>query len=403
MLDRRDKEAFVRDLCELVRVPSRSFPEGGEEGAVQRSMAEKMAALGARVRTFEAKDTPGFFEHPLCCGPERDYADRPSVIGEVGPEDAPALLVLAHSDTVPIFRPEAWRRDPFLGEVVNGAVYGRGAGDDKWGMATMLAMLRALKGRDLRRRVIFASTIDEESGVGNGVLLLMLAGVEAEASLYLDGGEFNVCVGNMGGSNLYLTPGGPLAAEMWRRHGDALRELAGELSAERASRFDRPYFDTNPVRKASVRLFERETAGRRVWLLPFYTLPGEEREPLVAMLLGAVDEALDGDFALYGTSFREPWFEPSFSGPDAPMASLLRSAGLDLTFLNLGITTSSKQDSFVLNNHAHIPNVSFGPTIQAGPGAFHEPNEFMPVDRAWLGARIAAEAVRRWLEEDANA
>ena len=403
MLHRHDKEAFVRDLCELVRIPSRSFPEGGEEGAIQRVMAERMDALGARVRTFEAKDVPEFFTHPLCCGPDRDYADRPTVIGEVGPEGSPALLVLAHSDTVPLFRPEAWRRDPFLGEVVNGAVYGRGAGDDKWGLATMLATLRALGKREPRRRLILASTVDEESGVGNGVLLLMLAGIEAEASLYLDGGDFEIAVGNMGGSNLYLTPKDPLDAETWRRHGQALTDLVRRVSAERAPRFVRPCFDTSPVREASLLCLERESGGQRLWLLPFYTLPGEEREPSVADLLGAVAEALGEGLALYETSFREPWFEPSFSGPDAPMAPLLRAAGRDVGFLGLRTTTTSKQDSFVLNNHAKIPNVSFGATIRTGPGAFHEPNEHMPVDRGWLGARIAAEAVRRWLEEDGDA
>jgi acetylornithine deacetylase/succinyl-diaminopimelate desuccinylase-like protein len=155
--------------CELVRMPSISDARGGDELLVQRQMAEWFDAAGARVRTFEPRDVPEFFTHPLCYSPSRQYDNRPTVLAEIGPQDAPALLVLAHSDTVPLFEPEKWTVEPFGGEVRDGRIYGLGCSDDKWGLAAMVMIARALQpaASGLKKRVIFASTVDEESGVGN--------------------------------------------------------------------------------------------------------------------------------------------------------------------------------------------------------------------------------------------
>src|SRR5437016_3039261 len=102
------KNQLIDYLCQFVRIPSRSSALGGEEGEIQRLMALNMRRLGARVSLFETSDIPEFPKHPLCHGPTRQYTDRPTVIGELGPHDSPALLILAHSDTVEIFHPELW-------------------------------------------------------------------------------------------------------------------------------------------------------------------------------------------------------------------------------------------------------------------------------------------------------
>ena len=132
-------------LCQFIRIPSRSSASGGEEGDLQRAIAGYMRQLGARVRTFEAADLPDFQNHPLCHGPSRSYSNRPVVIGELGPPEGNALLILAHSDTVQIYQPELWTVDPYCGELRDGSIYGLGSSDDKWGLATMLVMMEALQ------------------------------------------------------------------------------------------------------------------------------------------------------------------------------------------------------------------------------------------------------------------
>lgn len=397
VLDESYLTGMVDDISEFVRIPSRSSAEGGEEGLLQELIASRMADLGASVRTFEAADLPAFFSHPLCHGPERDYAGRPTVIGEFGPEDAPGLLVLAHSDTVQIASAKEWSFDPFLGEIRDGAVWGLGAADDKWGLAAMLVMLRAIRdsGSPLRK-LIFASTIDEEHGVGNGTLLLKLAGIRAESALYLDGYGLTVFIGNLGGSSLSLATKSSIEKGLRLRHEKSIAETCERLSAERAGLFDRPYYRENWARERSF-IFAL-SADR--FVIGFYTLPGESRQEMCEVLETRLVEALGDDLELYDTSYREPWFEPAIVPEDTPLVTCLSDGIRSVLEREPVLATISKQDAYVLTNHAGIPTVSFGGLMQdTGRGSFHNPDERIPIEEAWTATRIAYSAVRRWMED----
>ena len=91
------------------------------------------------------------------------------------------LLLLSHLDVVPA-EPEGWTHDPFGGDLAEGYVWGRGAGDMKSMVAMEVQVMRGLAraarkaGRDpatdpipgLRRDVIFCSSADEEAGGWQG-------------------------------------------------------------------------------------------------------------------------------------------------------------------------------------------------------------------------------------------
>ena len=396
-----DRARYVEDVAAFVRIPSRSTPEGGEEGELQAVMAARMDGLGARVRCVEAADVPGFLAHPLCHGPHRQYAGRPTVIGEIGPPEAPALLILAHSDTVRVTRPDEWTVDPFAGEVREGAIWGLGAADDKWGLAAMLAILCAVRhsGRRLQKRLIFASTIDEESGVGNGTLLLKLAGIRAEAALYLDGPALTVYIGCMGGSNLYLRPVTPLPREVLMEHAGLVQQVCEGLSRARQALYDRPHYRNNWSRERSVICYTYPDDPQRPLLLAFYTLPEEARADVCAMLEEALAAGLGAVLEDYELSYREPWFEPALISPELPLARRLAAAARHVLQREPAVGTISKQDSFVLTNHAGIPTVSWGGKMQTtGRGSPHNPDENVPIDEAWAATCAACDAVRRWLQ-----
>src|SRR5574341_1161037 len=61
-----------------------------------------------------------------------------NVIGVVRGGAGATVLLDGHLDTVPVANPEAWARDPFCGDVVSGAVYGRGSADMKSAVAAMI-------------------------------------------------------------------------------------------------------------------------------------------------------------------------------------------------------------------------------------------------------------------------
>jgi len=75
------------------------------------------------------------------------------------PGEEPGLFLDGHLDTVPTGDREQWQADPLGGELIQGAVWGRGAADDKGPLAAALAAL----GGDYRRRVALSLTGDEET------------------------------------------------------------------------------------------------------------------------------------------------------------------------------------------------------------------------------------------------
>ena len=404
MLSSKYRGKYIKDLQKLIRIPSRSGPQGGEEGELQKNMIRMMEEAGARVYSYEAADVPDFFGHPLCHGPDRNYGDRPVVIAEIGPKDGPALVIMAHSDTVPVFQPEEWTVDPFAGTIKDGRIYGLGASDDKWGLAAMVTLIRSLKEQygDIPKRLIFASTIDEEHGVGNGLLLLMLKGIKGEAALYLDGAQMDICIGNLGGSILYLRPKDTFSDELFESHFEKIKQMCMDESKRRSVKFDGlDYFSDNWSRNTTLVVHKRVDSNGRFLMIGFYTLPGEDKALFYGYLTELVSEKIGDDISRYSLSCREPWFEPALSPGDAPIIDYMAEAVRDVTGERGKITTISKQDAFVFINHARMPVASFGVGTTEGKGAFHNPDECVEIEKAWQGCQVIYRAVSHWLEKKA--
>jgi len=404
MLDVGYKEKLIGYVSRFVRIPSRSSAQGGEEEKLQLRIKDIMENLGARVRSYNPDELESFRKHPLCHGPERQYTNRLTVIGEIGPSDAPALLLLAHSDTTFITDPGDWSFDPFSGKVADNHIHGLGSSDDKWGLAVMLIMMEVLKKhRDkLKKKIIFASTIDEESGVANGTLLLHLAGVKAEAALYLDGSGYQISIGTLGGSNYYLKPGKRIAPEKISRHEKLLKQACRTLTEKRFPLFEKPFLDKNEARNRSVDFYRQSDSDASVFMIAFYQLPGENRRELEKTIENMVSTVLGNDTELYEKSFREPWFEPALNTGETALTDYLSESIQHITEKVPEITTISKQDNFVLINHSGIPTVSFGvgPHAFTGRGSPHSIDERINIDELWQGACITFETVNKWLDSE---
>ena len=92
--------------------------------------------------------------------------DRPNVLVRVGSSEEVGLLLVGHMDTVPVGNPDNWKYPPFSGTISNDRLYGRGAIDNKGGIAAALGALLLLKSQvqDLKKSVVLACVPDEESG-----------------------------------------------------------------------------------------------------------------------------------------------------------------------------------------------------------------------------------------------
>ena len=117
------------DLERLVRIPSVSADPAAAPHV--RASAAHVATLlaDAAAATVDVLAVPG---------------GQPAVVAHwPGPPGAPTVLLYAHHDVQPPGDPADWDGDPFQPAERHGRLYGRGAADDKGGVAVHLAALRA--------------------------------------------------------------------------------------------------------------------------------------------------------------------------------------------------------------------------------------------------------------------
>ncbi len=146
----RDVLPSVRaDLDALVRIPSVSADPARAED-VRRS-AEATAAL------FRAEGFDDVQVLVVAGGAPAVVARRPA------PTGAPTVLLYAHHDVQPTGDVAAWDSDPFEPTERGPRLYGRGAADDKAGIAAHLAAVRAW-GADLPVGVTVLVEGEEEVG-----------------------------------------------------------------------------------------------------------------------------------------------------------------------------------------------------------------------------------------------
>jgi acetylornithine deacetylase/succinyl-diaminopimelate desuccinylase-like protein len=154
VLDKIDEDQLIELTRSLTRARGQNPP--GEEAATVAVLAEAAAEL--RLDVCEAPVQP----------------DRNNLRVTLPGGTAPGLLLLGHTDVVPVG--EGWTRDPFGGAVEEGRMYGRGASGMKGGLAAPLSAIAALRGAGLTGPVELAAMVDEEEkGIGiraNGELYL---------------------------------------------------------------------------------------------------------------------------------------------------------------------------------------------------------------------------------------
>lgn len=143
------REDMIQSLEELVSIPSvinlENAGEGAPFGMEIRSALDGLLKL-ARELGFETRDYDGY-------AAAVDFGTEGKEVG-----------ILSHIDVVP--PGNGWSKNPFVPEIVNGKMYGRGTIDDKGPLVASLYAMKAVKesGLPIRNHVRHIIGCDEETG-----------------------------------------------------------------------------------------------------------------------------------------------------------------------------------------------------------------------------------------------
>lgn len=146
----KNRERFLDELFSLLRIPSVSSLESHRPD--MRRCADRLVELllEAGADRAEVCPTEG---HPVV------YAEK------MVSEDMPTVLVYGHYDVQPADPLELWKSDPFEPEIREGAIYARGANDDKGQLFMHLkAFEYMVREKGLRHNVKFIFEGEEEIG-----------------------------------------------------------------------------------------------------------------------------------------------------------------------------------------------------------------------------------------------
>jgi len=151
-----ERDALIDLLSRLVQARSPNPP--GDTRAAAAVLTDWLAARNVSYRVV---------------GPD---ATMPNLLASFqGARPGPHLVLNGHIDTFPAVAASQWTRDPFGGEVADGAIWGTGSSDMKQGTAALVAIyawLHALHA-ELGGRLTLTAVSDEERFGPNGARYLL--------------------------------------------------------------------------------------------------------------------------------------------------------------------------------------------------------------------------------------
>jgi acetylornithine deacetylase len=157
---------------------------GLEHGALD-AMAAAYEGLGLAPRRIPV-DVDALADKPGFSPPLISYAGRDCVAAGYTPRNRTgrSLLLQGHVDVVPEGAADLWTTPPFDPAIRDGRMYGRGAGDMKAGLVSIVMAMHALRqaGFQPAAPVQLAAVIEEEC-TGNGALAVMHALPKPDACL----------------------------------------------------------------------------------------------------------------------------------------------------------------------------------------------------------------------------
>jgi succinyl-diaminopimelate desuccinylase len=364
-----NEQEIVEFLQGLVRIPSVNPPGDVREG--MKYCADKLAEVGFTIDYITAEE------------------EKPNLLASKSDGDGPTLLFNAHIDVVPTGDENNWSHDPFAAELVDGRIYGRGAGDDKASVTAqvMAAVALARSGVPIHGTLIVNEVSDEEvGGVLGAKLCAEHPSVEPDYVIVGEQTLNRVCLGEKGGAGCNVTVYGRAAhgALPWEGVNaiDGMARIIVALQDELHPKLEQR---THPLFKPSSSTVALINGGVKSNVVPDQcqifvdrrTVPGETAESVRDEIVEIAEKAIAGIDGLRVEVETTPGARESHFCDESdplPQAMLKANGYLGFNAEPTGFSMGTDGRHFVA---AGYPAIVYGP---GDPALAHQPDEWVGVD-----------------------
>ena len=151
----KNKEELFETLSELIKINTENNRLTSNESRLTSVMQKKFYELGFDADLYTPDSQKEITEHPDFT-PGKDFTGRENLTARLsGKNPKKSLMLAGHADTMPIGDLSLWTVPPTEGIIKDGKIFGRGACDDKYALASMLFFAKALRetGTELKNDV----------------------------------------------------------------------------------------------------------------------------------------------------------------------------------------------------------------------------------------------------------
>lgn len=393
LIDEHKDELFSL-LSKLIQFNSENFGSHGNEQEVAEYIHNLCLEWGFESDIYSPLELEGFTEHPDYW-PGRHLENRPNVTARwKGIENTDTVMLMAHSDTVPIGNPKGWKYDPLGGEIIDGKIYGRGACDDKFGIAQSMFLMKLLKDEGFvpKSNVLMTAYSDEESGGSHGALAAVMK-YPSKIYVNLDAGINELWNCAAGGQVLRYSYETKKTVDTAETAASVLPIVLEEMKTFQNNRRNEleanPYFTGTDIPATSMRYgqigagINGSAPGIGEMSFTFYTdKPKEEIDAELLELEQRIAKRLDPLGFVGGTFERQTrFFHYGACATDCQAIKDFQAAALEASGRELRPCGSCLSDMSIILKHGGGEVFSYGCAQGFGDeGGAHQPDEFVRCD-----------------------
>jgi len=397
-------------LTGLIRIPTENDGIHADEASLARHLQGELEKLGITSALYSPADLPEALSH-------RDYnhsrclAGRTNITARIpGTTGKHRLMLTAHLDTVPLGQKELWTVPPLEGLHRDGRIYGRGACDDKYALAAMVFIARAMKDLGIRLQcdLYLTGYVDEEFGGGNGALAACLA-YPCDFYLNLDctAGEIWHCA--VGGQRLAICLKHPQPQHSCEAVLDGLflcKKHIDRFGARRKAELTaNPHFQGSSIPETALRYMAigsgLNTNDKHKGLIDFAFYTDRSNADIQSELEQLFGD-IRGDVAPLGLEveevvYRSRFFPYGFVEKTHPAIPLLSRSFREVTEKEAAIMPSTLSDLSLFLACAPQNAMSFGASRAFdAPGGAHLPDEYIECGDFLDFTKATAEFIMKW-------